>query len=191
MAAGQAENLQKEGWIQVYSKTADLQAALRQRNDRLVLAESCTAGLVASELGKIPGISECFCGSMVVYRTETKHHWLGIDRTILEDPAYGPVSEVVTQQLANAVLERTPEATIAAAITGHLGPGAPPDLDGLVFCAVTSRQQRFPHRSCRFQLASPAPASSDDLPKRVARQQEAANLLIGFLLNSLGTAPNE
>lgn len=38
---------------------------LRHLQHRLVLAESCTGGLVAARLTSIAGVSEIFCGSMV------------------------------------------------------------------------------------------------------------------------------
>lgn len=155
---------------------------LRARSDRLVLAESCTAGLVAAELGQIPGISEFLCGSMVVYRTPTKTAWLGISTALLENPEIGPVSAQVTVALAEAILARTPEATVAAAITGHLGPGSPAALDGKVFCAFARRSESdFPAKWRGFQLSSPAPADNDDLPRRSARQKEAVGLLLGII----------
>jgi PncC family amidohydrolase len=112
----------------------DLASALRARNQRLVLAESCTAGRIAAVLGEIAGISEYFCGSAVAYRNETKAHWLDVPRGLLADP--GPVSETVARHMVTGVLARTPEADWAGAITGHLGPDAPQEMDGLVFIAA-------------------------------------------------------
>jgi nicotinamide mononucleotide (NMN) deamidase PncC len=51
----------------------------------------------------------------------------------------GPVSREVAEQMAVRVLAKTPEADLAAAVTGHLGPNAPARLDGLVFAAVAWR----------------------------------------------------
>lgn len=44
--------------------------------------------------------------------------------------------------MATGALEATPHADIAAAVTGHLGPGAPPEQDGLVFVAFAARELR-------------------------------------------------
>ncbi len=159
---------------------------LRVRSDRLVLAESCTAGLVAAELGNIPGISEFLCGSMVVYRTLTKSAWLGISSEALADPAIGPVSALVTIALAKAVLQKTPEATIAAAITGHLGPGSPPEMDGQLFLAFVRREINgdLSHvESCK--LSSPPPADLLDVLGRSVRQKEAALKLLCFIEKKL------
>lgn len=111
---------------------------LKDTRRKVVFAESCTGGLVSGALTAIPGISDHHCGGVVVYRNETKTAYLGISRRVLDK--YDAVSAEVAQQMARRVLERTPEADIAASITGHLGPNAPPDLDGLVFVGVALRR---------------------------------------------------
>ena len=166
----------------LYSRLLRLRDRLQDRGDRLVLAESCTAGLVAAELGKIPGISDILCGSMVVYRTATKAAWLGIPSLILQDPTLGPVSAEVTVALAQAVLEKTPEATIAGAITGHLGPESPPMLDGQLFLAFARRGVHGD--SCEvesYKLSSRSPANLEDLMLRAERQKEAADAMLDFI----------
>jgi nicotinamide mononucleotide (NMN) deamidase PncC len=170
----------------LYSNLIQVRDGLRTRSDRLVLAESCTAGLVAAELGQIPGISEFLCGSMVVYRTPTKTAWLGISTVLLENPVIGPVSAQITTALAEAILARTPEATVAAAITGHLGPGSPAELDGKVFCAVVRRRDVDSLSKWRgYQLTSPTPVDNEDLLRRSARQREAVGLLLSYLIEFL------
>jgi len=166
----------------LYSTILRVRDRLRDSEDRLVLVESCTAGLVAAKLGQIPGISEFLCGSMVVYRTLTKAAWLGISQDLLFDSDIGPVSAQVTIALAEAVLIQTPEATISAAITGHLGPGAPPSLDGQLFFAVARRGVSCtPARVQKFKLTSPSPVNLEDLEGRGIRQSEATQALLQFL----------
>ena len=163
----------------LYSMLIRVRDGLRDRGDRIVLAESCTAGLVAAELGQIPGISDFLCGSMVVYRTATKTAWLGIPSEVLQDPAIGPVSAMVTLSLAEVILEKTPEATLAAAITGHLGPGAPTGMDGQVYCAIVRRGIKS--EICEVQslkLSSGPVANEEDFENRFARQKEAAYALL-------------
>src|SRR6056297_1528483 len=110
---------------------------LQSHARRLVLAESCTGGLVAASLAAVPGVSQWFCGSAVTYREATKQAWLGIDpETIRAETA---VSETVTRAMAHAALRRTAEADFAAAVTGHLGPDAPESLDGVLFVAFARR----------------------------------------------------
>jgi nicotinamide-nucleotide amidase len=105
---------------------------------KVVFAESCTGGLLSGALTRVPGISEHHCGGVVVYRNETKTAYLGIARKTLVDP--GPVSREVTELMARRVLERTPEAHVSIAVTGHLGPNAPAGMDGLVYVAVAVRK---------------------------------------------------
>lgn len=120
----------------------EIRGLLERTGVQLVCAESCTAGLVAATLGKWPGISGWLCGSLVVYQTDIKHQWLGIDESLLNDPSIGPVSKEVTRQLTRKALEKTPPATWSVAVTGHLGPGAPTELDGVVFIALAQRKSK-------------------------------------------------
>jgi nicotinamide-nucleotide amidase len=104
---------------------------------KVVFAESCTGGLVSGALTRIPGISEHHCGGVIVYRNATKTQYLDIPQKLLDDK--GPVSRKVAELMAVRVLEKTPEATIAVSVTGHLGPNAPARLDGRVFVGVAWR----------------------------------------------------
>ena len=106
---------------------------------KVVFAESCTGGLVSGALTKIPGISDHHCGGVVVYRNETKQAYLNISAALLADP--GPVSAQVAELMARRILEKTPEADLALSVTGHLGPNAPPKLDGHVYSAIAWRTQ--------------------------------------------------
>src|SRR5262249_37621904 len=110
---------------------------LMARGRKVVFAESCTGGLVSGALTATPGISSYHCGGMVVYRNETKIAYLRIPRKLLA--AVGPVSEEGAALMARRGVELNPEAEIAASVTGHRGPDAPPELDGLVFSGVAVR----------------------------------------------------
>jgi nicotinamide-nucleotide amidase len=149
----------------------EIRNKLRDSGNRLALAESCTSGLAAAELGRIPGISEFFCGSQVVYQTDSKTAWLGIDSDALTAAEKGPVSRWASEELALALLQRTPRATVAAAVTGHLGPGAPPELDGAVFFCFHFRDGDTRHLSVRLTAVSPD--GPEDVENRSRRQQEA------------------
>ena len=116
-----------------------IQQLLDCNHQQLVLAESCTAGLAASRLGGVPGISRNFCGSSVVYQEGTKQDWLDISESLLESE--GAVSEPVARQMALNSLQQTGTATLATSITGHLGPGAPAELDGQVFVGVAHHEK--------------------------------------------------
>lgn len=152
---------------------AQLVDELAEIGQRIVLAESCTGGLVAAELAKIPGVSDWLCGSAVTYRSVTKTNWLAVDPQLLE--AHGAVSSAVTSEMAKGVLERTPEASIAAAVTGHLGPDAPSGLDGVVFTALAVRRddQLEVLQVIRHRLTS---------EHRESRQLEAAKIVLRQLI---------
>jgi PncC family amidohydrolase len=159
---------------------------LRARKLRLVLAESCTGGLAAALLTRIPGVSEFLCGSAVVYQVETKARWLGVSRRLLRER--GAVSAEVSSAMAAGALHETPHADISGAITGHLGPGAPPTEDGLVFVAFAQRaRRRAPGIATkRLELSREAgDRHRSPLQKRLRRQRSAAAHLLNWILVNL------
>ena len=125
---------------------------------------------------------------MVVYQTPIKQEWLGIESKLLTDPEIGPVSSIVTEKLVLAILDRTPQATIGCAITGHLGPFAPTKLDGLVYCATALRNGNL--LSQNFKLTQAAPTNSEDLFQRRNRQFESATMLIRQTIEFLSGSTN-
>ena len=104
---------------------------------KVVFAESCTGGLVSGVLTSVPGISNHHCGGVIVYREQTKIEYLGIDPELLAQ--FGAVSPQIAEAMAKAVLTSTPEADTSLSITGHLGPKAPPEQDGVVYVAIAQR----------------------------------------------------
>lgn len=157
----------------------ELSRRLLASGERLVLAESCTSGLIAAKIAETPGISANFCGSSVVYREATKIAWLDVSAELIQRAT--AVSQEVTTALAHQVLARTPEATLGLGITGHLGPDAPVDLDGRVFLSVWTRQtngqlRERGTRTCQLRAQS-----------RTDRQREAASLGLQLLLECVGS----
>jgi len=154
---------------------------LQRQNTRLVLAESCTGGLLACVLTTLPGVSEVFCGSAVTYRNDTKSCWIDVSREKLADPTIGPVSHDVAEEMCQGVLNRTPEADLAAAITGHLGPNAPLELDGVVYIA-TMRRERSRPTVRRVVLCCGVP---EEGTHRDARRLQAAQHVLQAILEEL------
>lgn len=167
---------------------------LEQHGDRIVCAESCTAGLVSATLAAIPGASKFLCGSAVVYRNATKTGWLKVPADLLEDADRGDVCHETALRMAEGVLGTTPEATLAVSVTGHLGPLAPEGLDGVAFIGWAWRADRSRRAGSSFrkiQLQGPAPTSSSDIELRVARQQEAMQqVLLTIVAFYEGVRPN-
>jgi nicotinamide-nucleotide amidase len=93
----------------------------------LACAESITGGGVGARITSVPGASEVFVGSGVVYRNEAKEEVLGVSRETLEGP--GPVSEECALEMA-AGARRVFGSDLGLSLTGAAGPeshgGAPP-----------------------------------------------------------------
>ena len=172
--------LENSAFRSAFEAADDLVRQLSASAVKIVFAESCTAGLASALLAQIPGVSAWHCGSAVTYREATKTGWLGVSA---EDIAkYTAVSEQIAGQMATGVLRKTPEANLALSITGHLGPDAPRDFDGLAFVGVAQRTQddsvtRIKRVAChRLQLRK---------PDRHGRAWEAATAVLNFARQSL------
>jgi len=87
---------------------------------KIVLAESCTGGLVAAALTEIDGSSGVLERGYVTYSNEAKQSDLGVATDIIE--AFGAVSIACVYAMAQGALEKS-EADIAVAISGIAGPG--------------------------------------------------------------------
>jgi PncC family amidohydrolase len=132
--------VERTSQAKIYTKVLEVIRLLRESRKRIVLAESCTGGAIAANFTVVPGVSEVFCGSMVVYRNDSKTQWLGLDPAMLADPKIGSVSPQTSELLARQVLAHTPEAGFALAITGHFGPDAPAHLNRRIFVTLVRRE---------------------------------------------------
>ena len=150
---------------------------LEKQQAKIVLAESCTAGLIAASLGQVPGVSQYLCGSMVVYREQSKISWLDVDPSIIEEST--AVSDAATRAIAKGVLEKTDEAAVSLGITGHLGPGSPAELDGQIFVACYKRNGQTIEELNSIQHRLESTSSRSD------RQKEAASIALSQLKRSL------
>ena len=97
---------------------------LRGLKASVVTAESCTGGLIAAVLSRVPGVSDTLQGGFVVYTKEQKTRALGVPATLLE--TRGSVNAEVASQMVLGALERSP-ADIALAVTGVVGPAEDED----------------------------------------------------------------
>jgi nicotinamide-nucleotide amidase len=94
-------------------------AVCRERGWTMGAAESCTGGLVAARLTRVPGASDVFLGGVVAYSNAIKEAELGVPGDLLEQ--YGAVSAEVAQAMAAGARERL-GADIGLAVTGVAGP---------------------------------------------------------------------
>jgi nicotinamide-nucleotide amidase len=106
---------------------------------KITFAESCTGGLIASNLTKISGSSNCFDGSVVTYANRIKHEWLGVEELTLEK--YGAVSEQTVKEMLLGAIEIS-KADFAIAVSGIAGPtgGTPTKPVGTVYIGVANRE---------------------------------------------------
>ena len=162
---------------------------LKDKKHQLVLAESCTAGLAAATIAGVPGASSVLVGSSVVYQVPTKKQWLGISDQHFND--FDVVSGETSQAMAGGILKGTSWATIAAAITGHLGPEAPLELDGIAWATVAFRSAE--HRPQQFtqklNLDQSRVAALEPSELRLHRQAEASRQFISIIVDALQKSP--
>jgi len=100
-------------------ETVDSQLAGLLRGRRLGLAESCSGGLLAARITKLPGASAYFAGSIVAYSNDAKGELLGVDPELIVNR--GAVSPEVAEAMSRGALERF-GADVAISITGIAGP---------------------------------------------------------------------
>jgi len=110
---------------------------LRAGGATLAVAESCTGGLVAHRLTRIPGSSDYFERSVVVYSNAAKVQMLGVPKELID--RNGAVSAEVAEKMAEGV-RRVSNATLGLGITGIAGPagGSVEKPVGTVFIALAS-----------------------------------------------------
>jgi nicotinamide-nucleotide amidase len=92
---------------------------LLARKMKVCAAESCTGGLIASQLVEIAGASNVFEAGYVTYSNQVKQSTLGVSAQTLEK--YGAVSEEVVLEMARGACERS-GADLAIAVSGIAGP---------------------------------------------------------------------
>jgi PncC family amidohydrolase len=112
---------------------------LEREGGQLVVAESCTGGLVGDLLTDIPKASNCFPGGIICYSPEVKERLLNVSGDLLQQR--GAVSEEVARAMVVGLFDRFPSATAAVAITGLSGPDGDGEGKpiGLTYVAVGRR----------------------------------------------------
>ncbi len=127
----------------------------RTKNRHIILAESCTGGLLSALITEIPGASDVFLGSFVSYHNAAKASWLNVPEDLLHK--HGAVSAEVAAAMAEGALARAEamhaslkdQPIISLSITGIAGPkGGSPKGDltdkpvGLVFFSIAQQQEK-------------------------------------------------
>ncbi len=110
-------------------------ARLMARGERLAVAESCTGGLVAELVTRVPGASNVFDLGVVAYANSMKERIVGVPADALS--THGAVSEPVARALAEGARGKA-GTTWGVGITGVAGPsgGTPEKPVGTVHLAL-------------------------------------------------------
>jgi PncC family amidohydrolase len=149
---------------------------LAAASQTLAAAESCTAGLVADRLVRVPGASRVFWGSFVAYTEDAKARLLGIDPDLIR--RHGAVSRETALAMASGALEKS-GAHLAVSVTGLAGPdgdgsGQPV---GTVWIGIARRGLPPEAVACRFAgdrnvvRGAAAQEAIGELLKRVSQNQ--------------------
>jgi len=115
---------------------------LKNRNESIVFAESCTGGLLSSSITAENGASEVFKGGIIAYSNELKQNLLSIPKSFLD--THGAVSAEVAEKMAIGVKEKL-KADWAIAISGIAGPkgGTAIKPVGLVHISIISPNNKL------------------------------------------------
>ncbi|MEY3574761.1 MAG: hypothetical protein RLZZ617_1359 [Bacteroidota bacterium] len=118
---------------------------LRDKGQKIFLAESCTGGALSARLVRVAGASEVVVGGLVAYSNELKVEALGVDRKLILE--HGAVSTEVVAAMAQGAALRY-HADYSVAISGIAGPsgGTVDKPVGLVCFGIHSPEGTFTYR---------------------------------------------
>ncbi|MGB1197675.1 MAG: CinA family nicotinamide mononucleotide deamidase-related protein [Thalassotalea sp.] len=139
------------------SMPAHILSLLFNKNLQITTAESCTGGLIASQITSIANASASFEAGFVTYSNPMKTALLGVKKSTLA--RHGAVSQAVVEEMALGALKQS-GADIAIAVSGIAGPsggskekpvgsvwiawGSATKINSQYFCIKGSRQD-FQH----------------------------------------------
>jgi PncC family amidohydrolase len=133
-----------------FPEAAEVGRLLRERGLRVVVAESCTGGLLGAALTAVPGSSDYVLGGVIAYSNALKTALLGVPDELLQ--AYGAVSEEVARAMAEGARGRL-GADLAVSITGVAGPAGEGEAkpSGLIWLARSGPGDAAPTRTQRLE----------------------------------------
>ncbi|HMF45150.1 MAG TPA: CinA family nicotinamide mononucleotide deamidase-related protein [Candidatus Udaeobacter sp.] len=154
-AVGAADAIIRRGLgVSIFSDDSETLAAvavrlLKQRNETLATAESCTGGLIANQITNVSGASEVFLVGYVTYANSAKSDVLNVDSKLIDE--HGAVSEAVARAMAEGARTRA-ASTYALATTGVAGPtgGSDEKPVGTVYIALASKNSKTLAMKFRF-----------------------------------------
>ena len=116
---------------------AHLGKLLKERQQDVSTAESCTGGNIAHLITSVPGSSNYYKGSVVAYSNEVKVQQLGVSE--MDIATHGAVSQEVVEQMAQGIRKKL-NTHYGIATSGIAGPdgGSPDKPVGTTWIAVAS-----------------------------------------------------
>lgn len=126
------------------------QKNLRRLNHTITTAESCTGGMVASQITSISGSSDVFYGGIITYANHIKEQELGVKSQTIQD--FGVVSSEVVKEMLIGVLKKF-QANYAIAISGVAGPsgGSIAKPVGMVVIGIADNMGYFDIETYHFK----------------------------------------
>ena len=118
-------------------------ARIAEKNLKIAVAESATAGWLASEFSLVPESGKIFLGGIVCYDANTKNDLFDISKEVIDE--FTPESAEVTRLLAER-LNRYFKSDIAVGITGLTAPGGSETKEkpvGTMFIHITLPENRY------------------------------------------------
>ena len=97
----------------------ELVKTLSGQGKTIAAAESCTGGLAADYIIRVPGASKVFWGSFVTYTVDSKIKMLGVPGELIKK--HGVVSSPIALAMAEGALKNSGALT-AFSVTGLAGP---------------------------------------------------------------------
>ena len=92
---------------------------LKEKQQTLALAESCTGGYISHRVTRSAGSSAYYCGGAVTYSNEAKIQFLGVRPETLKE--HGAVSRETALEMSAGIKQRT-GADVGLSVTGVAGP---------------------------------------------------------------------
>ena len=113
---------------------------LTKKKLKIAFAESCTGGMLASEITSVSGASKVFGLGLVTYSNKAKIKFLRVNKNIIQK--YGAVSPQCCQAMVKN-LAKISKAQINVSITGIAGPngGTKSKPVGLVYIGVKKNKK--------------------------------------------------
>ncbi|NPA33720.1 MAG: competence/damage-inducible protein A [Chlorobi bacterium] len=143
---------------------------LRQRQQTISTAESCTGGYLAHLITSIPGSSDYYLGTVVSYHNQVKSNLLGVPEEVLE--TQGAVSKPTVEQMVRGVRQII-GSDWAVATSGIAGPtgGTPEKPVGTVWIATGNNDRlsaiKFHFSGSRLDVITKAALMGLDMLRRM------------------------